>query len=187
MLNFGSGKGPGGGFLNGAKSQQSDLCQHSALYPVIKNQKEYFRSVKQPPGYSSDAMLYSPDVPFVFDENFQPYPAYFTCSVITAASVDLKKLKKEPDSQEKSKTVMLNRIRILIQCAIVNNVNHLVLGEFGCGSSGNKSVDIAQCFEQVLNVEKFRNYFDEVIFSIPVLGKSDPNLWSKTLHVQKRN
>jgi uncharacterized protein (TIGR02452 family) len=134
LLNFGS-KSPGGDFLEGETSQQSVICRQSGLYPIIKNQKKFYQENKKLVGFHSDALLFSPDVPFVFDENLQPLPEYFNCSVITALPVNLKYLKKQKEKEfsQKPKTVMFNRIQKIIQCAIVHGIRVLILGNFGCG------------------------------------------------------
>ena len=42
MLNFASARNAGGGFINGAKAQEEDLCRCSGLYPCLVSQHEYY-------------------------------------------------------------------------------------------------------------------------------------------------
>jgi uncharacterized protein (TIGR02452 family) len=70
-LNFASGKNPGGGFLSGAVAQEEDLCRVSGLYhciaPVTKfyTNNEFCNSK-----FYTDDIIYSPNVPFFRDSNY---------------------------------------------------------------------------------------------------------------------
>jgi uncharacterized protein (TIGR02452 family) len=166
LLNFRSGDGPGGGFLRSVTSQEGNLCRHSGLYPIIKNQKLCWDYHKQVYGYFSDSILYSPEVPFCFDHDGQPYQFYFKCGVITSAACKLTDVQQEQDKREKSNQFMLARVRKIIKCAIVNQVIYLILGAFGCGACGNDDEDIVKLFHQILIQEQMRFYFDEIYFPI---------------------
>ena len=65
LLNFASARNPGGGFLNGAKAQEEDLCRCSALYPALSQQREYYEANRnQSSLLYTDYAIFSPNVPF---------------------------------------------------------------------------------------------------------------------------
>jgi uncharacterized protein (TIGR02452 family) len=159
-------------------AQEEDLCRHTALYTVIKDHKSYFNSLKQEWNFFTDALLYSPDVPFVFSQNLEPLPYYFKCSVITSAAVKASALRGQYNLRQQVNFVMLNRIRKIIQCAIQNQTNVLILGAFGCGAYGNESSDVVSYFNQILNVEGYRYFFDEIVFPMSSTNHSSLNQWA---------
>ena len=92
LLNFASARNPGGGFLNGAKAQEEDLCRCSALYPTLTRHQEYYDSNRNEPSLLyTDHAIFSPGVPFFKIRgtgNYLEKP--FLSSVITAPAPNTK-------------------------------------------------------------------------------------------------
>ena len=65
LLNFASAKNAGGGFLNGAKAQEEDLCRSSGLYLCQLEQPDYYAANRAEKSMLyTDHIIYSPRVPF---------------------------------------------------------------------------------------------------------------------------
>ena len=56
LLNFASARNVGGGFINGAKAQEEDLCRCSALYPCLESCTDYYETNR-----NQSSMLYTDD------------------------------------------------------------------------------------------------------------------------------
>lgn len=88
LLNFASARNPGGGFLNGARAQEEDLCRCSGLYPTLTLPQAapyYEFNRAQRSLHYTDHMIYSPDVPWFRTQGRGTLLAEpFLCSVITA-------------------------------------------------------------------------------------------------------
>jgi uncharacterized protein (TIGR02452 family) len=87
LLNFASATRAAGGFLRGAKAQEEDLARCSALYECLRTQTEYYalHRMRDTPLYS-DAMIYSPRVPFFRLRSESRLDHAYEASVITAAA-----------------------------------------------------------------------------------------------------
>ena len=65
LLNFASARNAGGGFINGAKAQEEDLCRCSGLYQCLISQRGYYdANRKQESALYTDHLIYSPNVPW---------------------------------------------------------------------------------------------------------------------------
>lgn len=73
ILNFASAKNRGGGFLNGANAQEEALVRSSTLYPSLKSStaEPFYDLHRHDPqaGYYSHAMIYSPNVLLLRDDD----------------------------------------------------------------------------------------------------------------------
>ena len=67
---------------------------------------------------------------------------------------------------EKIKSINYNRIKAIIECAVDNNVDILILGAFGCGAFGNKPQLVSKTFKNILIDEEYYKYFKNVHFAI---------------------
>lgn len=164
-LNFASARKPGGGFKNGATAQEESLARSSALYNSIAPQKEMYKfNDKLNSGLYSDYMIFSPNVPVFKDDLGNALDESYKCSFITSPAVNATHLK--PDEKSKVRTIMKTRIEKILAVALENGCDAIVLGAFGCGVFGNRPVEVAQIFKQVLNSTQFKGQFKKVTFAV---------------------
>lgn len=162
VLNFASAKHPGGGYLRGSKAQEEDICRCSALYYSIKNQSEFYSKYEKTKPFYSDLFIYSPDVPFFRDENYDLLEDPFCASIITYAAPN-------NCNSDIPKHILYNifekRIRNILSYAYFMGYKHLVLGAWGCGVFNNDPNMVAKIFAKLIK-EEFNNVFINIKFSI---------------------
>lgn len=168
VLNFASAKHPGGGFLRGAMAQEESIARVSTLYASLCSQPDFYNhnlSVKT--SLYTDYIIYSENVTVFKDDDGNPLMVPYNIDVITSPAPNVGAIEKyEPHNLPKVYSVMENRIRKIIKIAILNNIDCLVLGAFGCGVFKNKMEDVAKIFSEILIDEGFANYFKVIEFAI---------------------
>lgn len=164
VLNFASYKRPGGRFLEGSTAQEEMLCHESTLYNVLStfNDSYYAKNKRNlNKGLYIDTSIYSRDILFIRKNKI------IKADVITCAAPNLGPgIKYNTITTQEAINAMDSRIRHILKVAVVNNVNTLILGAFGCGVFRNDPNTTAQIFSKYLNGE-FKNCFEKVIFAIP--------------------
>lgn len=125
-------------------------------------------------GIYTDYMIYSPNVPVFRDDKDESklLPQSFKANAITSSAPNKAKFIQN-SGKDDLKEVIQNRSRKIVQCAIDNKNDVLVLGAYGCGVFGNDPKEISQEFKKVLVEENYGKYFDKVVFAIP--GKTSRN------------
>jgi uncharacterized protein (TIGR02452 family) len=169
VLNYGSAKNPGGGWLKGARAQEEDLCRRSGLIYCIRDNEMY-----KDPGkdmFYKDWIIYTPDVPVFKNKYGDLLEHYFLCSFLTSAAPNAKVLLECGVHESDITPVFKNRIRKILSVAADNNEENLILGAWGCGAFGNNPVIVARLFKEVLTKE-FSKSFKQVFFAI---NKPDSN------------
>lgn len=169
VLNFASAKNPGGGFLNGASAQEESLCRASDLYMYLKDVNEFYKNPKHHKnGLYDNDLIYSKDVNFLCDSSGNIIKGILTADVITCAAVNLSDIKNKKQNNLLSlvDSEMVKRIENIIEIAVKNEVETLILGAFGCGVFGNSGYKVKSHFETVLNNPKYKNRFKKIVFSI---------------------
>jgi len=166
----------------GARGQEEYLCRESNLYSCLLSQtaNKYYSYHKKIGNYfslngfmASDMIVYSPSVT-VFKEDIERNGIivteytddWFDVDIITCAaprlvirSADNKELKELFD-------IFVSRIKNILEIAIENEIQALVLGAFGCGAYNNPPEIVAGAFENVLNMDRYKTAFREIIFAI---------------------
>ena len=179
VLDFASSTSPGGGVLYGARAQEESLCRCSNLYYALDQDSVrddyyvYNRAHGEERG--SDRLLYVPGVTVVKNDEFyaKPLPEdeRFETDVIVCAAPNLKL--RYPISDEDLLALHIRRGRLILEAAIENHAEVLILGAFGCGAFRNPPRVVAEAYRVLLKDQGYARYFRKVIFAI----KKDHNDW----------
>lgn len=161
-LNFASGTRAGGGFLQGARAQEEQLCRCSALYACLASDRDDARAfyVEQSLTHAKlaiDHVLVSPLVPFFRAEDFGFLPEPFSVTVLTCAAPNLGWLRATPPGGRVPATglgdvagALHRRARRIVDVTCALDVDAVVLGAWGCGAFGNDPEIVSAAFADAL-------------------------------------
>lgn len=180
VLNFASATNPGGGVDDGAFAQEECLCRCSTLYPVLNSEKffrDYYRfHRKRCDSLYTDACIYVPNVIVAKSDEEEPKRLakkdWCTVDVITCAAPNLWYNPNGMDADDLLK-LHLKRGERIIQVAIANKCDVLVLGAFGCGAFRNDPAVVAEAYREL--VEKYRTRFTAIEFAVYCSPHSSTN------------
>ena len=150
VLNFANPYTPGGGVLNGANAQEEDLCRRSTLYKSLTSEeasKFYEENKKGKENIFTDAAILSPHVEVFRNPNGSYLDKPLEVAVLTMAApyvpglVGVKK--------EEIYDVFKTRIMGMLDIAINEGYENLVLGAWGCGAFGNDAQLVSRAFFEV--------------------------------------
>jgi len=168
VLNFASGKNPGGGFLRGTSAQEESLAYASTLYASLSSRKAapYYaahRKAKDPK--YSHRMIFSPVTVFRDDHgNLLSDP--YQIRVLTAAAPNRREMERGDVQEQEIRTLIERRIHRALYIFADQGCDTLVLGAWGCGVFGNEPYTVANAFFEALYPCPYRNRFRQVRFAI---------------------
>ncbi|MEM7560851.1 MAG: TIGR02452 family protein [Planctomycetota bacterium] len=171
LLNFASGRNPGGGFLNGAKAQEEDLCRCSGLYNTLLPHKKYYEANR---GQSSllytDYAIYSPQVPFFKTRGTGAFLLEpFLASVLTMPAPNSGPYLERGGEEDELRQCFERRWANVLSIAPAVGHAELLLGAWGCGAFGGDPNMAAETAKSALS--KCGSNIDRVVFAIPGKGK----------------
>ncbi|MDK2125777.1 TIGR02452 family protein [Parachitinimonas caeni] len=168
LLNFASARNAGGGFINGAKAQEEDLCRCSGLYSCLIEQRQYYEANREnPSALYTDHLIYSPEVPWFRARSCDQPDTVFLASVITAPAPNAGVVRRqEADRQQEIETVLRRRAGLVLAVAAANGHRTVLLGAWGCGVFQNDPAMVADAFATWLESPRFATAFDRVVFAI---------------------
>lgn len=183
MLNMASFHTPGGGVINGSAAQEENIFRRTNLYKSLYQfhdiGKEYGikqRNERYPLNYNYGG-IYTPKV-IVFrksdDENYTLMEEPFYVDVITLAAVKNPRV-ENGEIVPSTKTVIKNKIEQILNIALKNGNNALVLSAFGCGAYGTPPEEMAKLFADVLSSEQYQGLFKMIHFAILNLPSTNGN------------
>lgn len=166
VLNFANPYEPGGGVKRGARAQEECLCRCSNLYNVLATEdmaQFYYQWHKQNTNYLfSDRVIYSPDIHIIKSDDYQLLASPFSVDVITCAAP----YNVYGFDRELLKSTYESRITNILEAAIDNDVDTIVLGAFGCGVFHNPPELMAEAFKEILINKGYYKFFENVVFAI---------------------
>lgn len=179
VLNFASATSPGGGVTSGSSAQEESLCRCSTLYPLLSRKflwdKYYKYNRDHKNSLHTDACIYTPNVKIIKSDvdhpERLPESKWVDVDVITCAAPSFRYI--DPLSDEALLQLHLKRGRQILNIAIENKTDCLVLGAFGCGAFKNDPKVVANAYAQLM--KEYHGAFDEVEFAVFYWGKEVQN------------
>lgn len=178
VLNLANPVNPGGGVHKGARAQEEDLCRKSSLLMSLESReaKKYYDYNKSLHTYmGSDALMITPYVEIIKDENGELLDDTVVVSVLTCAAPMLSR-GKEGMSEPEYEEMVYNRIMGMLKCAAYLGYKHLVLGAWGCGAFGNDAHVMSDLFYKALKEINYNEHTEEDLFrriDFAVLDRTD--------------
>ena len=190
--NFASASNPGGGVETGAGAQEECLCRCSTLYFSL-NTPAMWNGFYQPHRNAhdpihNDDIIYTPGVT-VFktdtaNPNLMPEADWYNVDVITCAAPNLR---QQPSNRyntgDGSKQIQMSdrdllalherRLRRILEVALSEGADTIILGAFGCGAFRNSPEVVARAASEVL-----RDYlyaFKNIEFAVYCPPQDDTN------------
>lgn len=160
-LNYASYNDPGGKFLEGWMAQEESLCYRSDLYNVLRAfKKEYFdENVKrQNYGLYYNRALYTPDIVFFGDDDYQCKADIISCAAPNKAVAD-----EHTVLLDTNNNAVISRINFMVGVAAEHQPEIAIFGAWGCGNFKQNPKFVANVFKKTLQ----RYYLREVVFAIP--------------------
>jgi len=190
-LNFANGKYVGGGYLNGARAQEEELCrQFPSLYASLQRAKRLsnaypFGACTYRGGHDAKRyadVLFTPKLVARRASQVQGYRLLETSecldnmALVSAAAPNL------PKGEKFKSNLMLEAIRTIVAAPRLKDpsIDTIVLGAWGCGAFRGDPEVTARLFAQVLYAEGMGRLYREVHFAIPG-GNANAQVFEETL------
>ncbi|MDO5138672.1 MAG: TIGR02452 family protein [Oscillospiraceae bacterium] len=167
VLNLANPVNPGGGVRRGAKAQEEDLCRCSSLLMSLESKaaEQYYNYNKHLHTYmGSDALMITPKVEIIRDENGELLDETVIVSVVTCAA-PMVTYGKEGMSDAEFEQMMFERITGLLKSVAYLGYKNLVLGAWGCGAFGNDAAVISDLFYKALKELDYNGHSQKDLFN----------------------
>lgn len=167
VINFTSAINLGEKAVAGGFDQESDLCRNTNLYfclNQINNLKEfYLKNYEQNNGLYNDDVIYIPEIT-TFKDVDMPFRIlkkkdWFSFDIINCAAFDFYNFKVS-ESDEVLVEIFKKRIKRVLDVALVNKVDTVIINSFEIGDKYYLFAEAAGCI-----ITNYKKYFNAVIFS----------------------
>ncbi len=200
VLNFASASNPGGGVQSGAGAQEECLCRCSGLFFClsVKEMMDGFYNPHRQEGnpLHNDDIIYTPGVTVFKTDTLvpklMPKDAWYDVDVITCAAPNLRaRPSNKYNTGDGSSAVTLSdqelldihekRLRRILEVAIIERNDTIILGAFGCGAFRNDPKIVAKAAANV--IPDYLHAFRNIEFAIYCPPNDDRNyrVFSKVL------
>ena len=190
--NFASATNPGGGVVRGSSAQEECLCRCSTLYFSL-NTKEMWDGFYSPhraehnPLHNDDC-IYTPDVVVFKKDTANPSlmseEEWYSVNVITCAAPNLReKPSNMMNSGDGHKAAKISdkdlldlhekRLAKILDIALSEGNEVVILGAFGCGAFENKPEVVAKAAKNVIS--KYMHAFKIIEFAVYCSPRDDSN------------
>ncbi|KAK3356599.1 hypothetical protein B0T25DRAFT_537040 [Lasiosphaeria hispida] len=178
ILNMASTLSPGGGFLNGASSQEESLCMRTTLLPSLRD--SFYRLPELGAVYTPDVLVHRDEQ----SEDLSKSKRWFVDCVSAA-------MLRQPDTDvdgdgaavkyanPRDRELVVQKMHFVMSLMQAKGARNVVLGAWGCGAYGNPVGEVATAWKSVLigsgKGNSGRNWdgIEEIVFAINEKGLAD--------------
>lgn len=186
VLNMANANSAGGGWEHGALAQEEALCYRTSLSKTLK--KHYYPLPHKGGIYSPFLLVIRNNLRSGHHLLDLSSPA--TLPVISAVSVaavcrpptttDANGVQKYTSGHDR--TLMEEKMRVILRMAVKNGHKQIVLGAFGCGAFANPRQEVAKMWAAVLKEAEFAGgWWTDVVFAVLDDGKGNLLTFQKEL------
>lgn len=192
VLNFASATNPGGGVTRGSSAQEECICRVTGLYFCL-NARDNWEYFYEPHRYThnplhNDDIIYTPDVTVFKTDTaapkLMPESDWYNVNIITCAAPNLReKPANTYNSGDGNKAAKITdkelleihekRLRRILDVAVTEGNEIVILGAFGCGAFENKPSVVATAAKHV--IEEYRHAFVGIEFAVYCRSGDDEN------------
>ncbi len=190
--NFASASNPGGGVVNGASAQEECLCRCSGLFFSL-NSPAMWEGFYQPHRNAhnpihNDDIIYTPNVTVFKSDTSMPKLMsevdWYDVDVITCAAPNLRSQPSNHyNSGDGNKQTMMKdkdllalhekRLRRILEVALSEGCDAIILGAFGCGAFQNNPEVVALANRNV--IKDYLHAFKNIEFAVYCSPRDDRN------------
>ncbi|KAK4539342.1 hypothetical protein LTR36_000773 [Oleoguttula mirabilis] len=185
VLNMASPLKPGGGFLDGANSQEEFLCCRTTLYPSLWD--SFYRLPELGGVWTPEVLVFRDSTP---EANELAKRDRYFIDVISAGMLRFPDTANRGRSSDellegkcscgvsycdRDRELVTRKMKAVLRMAELKGIEKLVLGAWGCGAYGNPVKEIAKIWRKVIvgstrqrrpNAEQWEG-IKEIVFAIP--------------------
>lgn len=190
--NFASASNPGGGVVNGASAQEECLCRCSGLYFNLNTPAMWdgfyqpHRDARDP--IHNDDIIYTPNVMVFKSDTSTPQlmaeSDWYNVDVITCAAPNLRSqpsnrynsVDENRQTKMKDKDLLAlheKRLRRILEVALSEGCEAIILGAFGCGAFQNNPEVVALANRNV--IKDYMHAFKNIEFAVYCSPRDERN------------
>ncbi|KAI0532713.1 hypothetical protein GGR58DRAFT_153359 [Xylaria digitata] len=168
ILNMASPLSPGGGFLNGATSQEESLCMRTTLLPALRD--EFYRLPELGVVHTPDVLVFRSVSPLLSaplsdtrtekggmggedEKDLLPKKDRWFIDVASAAMLRLPDTEDGRYTSATDRELVVRKMRAVLRVFAARGCSRIVLGAWGCGAYGNPISEIAEAWRRALGLD----------------------------------
>lgn len=149
ILNMASMLAPGGGFLNGASSQEEALCMRTTLLPSLSD--SFYRLPEVGAVYTPDVLVFRDAEAEDLEKRDRWFVDCVSAGMLRFPSISVDETTGRGSySGSKDRELVIEKMRAVMRIFQSKSVKKVVLGAWGCGAYGNPVGEVAAAWKKVL-------------------------------------
>lgn len=153
ILSMCSPLSPGGGFLNGATSQEEYLCMRTTLLVALRD--DFYRLPELGCVYTPDVLVFRASSDDEENDLLEKRDRWFV-DVVSAAMLRLPETEVDEETgrsgyiHAQDRELVMEKMKTVMRVFQAKGASKVVLGAWGCGAYGNPVGEIARAWRRVL-------------------------------------